>query len=726
MSHLLSSVLPAVLISSFGLLTAQTTITCEASAQPPLVRAEGIAERTGDISLACSGGAPGLQITGNLSLFLNVNITNRVASNGSNQVNDMVLTVDNGSGPQPVNVPGVITGPGAMVFNGLSFTLSATGTATIRVANVRAAANELQAFPSNQIHATLAYNSQTIVSVPVNNFTVAETEPGLFDGFSGTIVCEQHGSPLPANTKSFSSFLASGAVFATTRVTEGFADAFNPKSGFQGLNADTGARILVSYSGFPAGARIFVPSVVAGSDALEPTAGGDFGPAASGGKYAPGAVNSLLLSLVAGADANGAGGAPIYTPGAPGSGTVSFDAMSEVTLVAGAGSAVYEVVDASANTQESAQFPTFLSLQPFSGASVQTSENVSFAPVSTVFTATSADPIPRFVAVVPQADCTILGDCDAPYFPSLSVLEPSLSFTATAASNTQTNYLIVRNNSGGVLNWTATLAYQNGSAWLNVSPTSGQNNGGIRVDAIPGNLGPGTYGATISVDAGPLAGTRVVPITLTITAALPPAVPLPTVASAVNAATFLAGPLTPGSLATITGTNFAPSGVSVTFDGTPAQVLFANATQINLLVPAALASKTSTQMIVSVAGVSGAAETIALAAFSPGIFQNGVLNQDYSLNGASHPAAPGSVIQIFATGLSGAGVISAKIGGQSVAQPYYAGPAPGLPGVQQVDLLVPLDLSGTTASVSVCGGATPAQAVCSPAVAVAIAPPSTN
>lgn len=560
----------------------------------------------------------------------------------------------------------------------------------------------------------------------MNQLTVADAEEGLYVGFSSKIVCSQHGSPLPSNPSSFASFLASGAVFGTTRVTEGFADAFSPKSGFQGLNADTGTRILVSYSGFPAGAQLFVPNVIAGSDALEPTAGGDFGLPAAGGQYAPGAIGSLLLALVQGANASGAGGMPIYTPGAPGSGTVSFDAMSQVTLTNGAGVAVYEVVDASPSTQESAQFPTFLSLAPFSGASVQTSENVSFAPVSTVFTATAADPIPRFVAVTPQPDCTIVGDCNAAYFPRLSVLESSLQYTATAGSNTQTNYLVIQNASGGVLNWNATLTYQNGSGWLNISPTSGENNGGIRVDAIPGTLVPGTYNATLTVDAGPMAGTKAIPITLSISAALPPAVPLPIVTSAVNGATFAAGPLTPGSIATIMGSNFSGTGLSVTFDGTPSQILFSNATQINILVPAALATKTSSQLIVSVNGVASVAESIALAPFAPGIFQNGVLNEDYSLNGPKHPAALGSIIQIFATGLSGSGVISATIGGQSVAQPYYAGPAPGLPGVQQIDLLVPLALGGTTANVSVCGGATSAQLTCSPSAAVALAPPSTN
>ncbi len=45
----------------------------------------------------------------------------------------------------------------------------------------------------------------------------------------------------------------------------------------QNLNADTGTRIIVQYSGFPAGAQLFVPTVVAGSDATQPTAGGDLG-----------------------------------------------------------------------------------------------------------------------------------------------------------------------------------------------------------------------------------------------------------------------------------------------------------------------------------------------------------------------------------------------------------------------------------------------------------------
>ena len=702
---------------------AQSSVTCVVSAGPPVVRMEGITERTGDLVLACSGGGAGARITGNLTLFLNTNITNRVASNTSNTVTDVAFAIDNGSGPQPAAVQGVITGPSILVFNGLSFMLSPSGTATLRIANVRGAASQLgAAFPSNAIAAQLAFNSNTLSIVPTNQFTVAQIERGLFAGYSSKIVCSQQGSPLPTNTASLASFLGSGSVFASTRLTEGFADAFNRRSEFQSLNADSGTRIIVNYGGFPAGARLLIPNVIAGSDAIQPTAGGDFGLAPSGGQYAPGGSGSLLLALVQGASPSGAGGSPVYFPGPVGSPAVSFDAMAEVPLANGSGFAVYEVVDDNPNVQESVQFPTFLGLPAFTGAAVQTTETVSFAPVSTVVTATASDPIPRFVQTTVPDDCTIVGDCGASYFPRLNVPETSLSYSAPAGTGFQVAYVRVQNSSGGVMQWSASVTYQNGSGWLRLDPTSGTNNSTVRVDALPGTLAPGVYNATLTIDAGPVAGTRSLPVSFTITAPPPPTAPPPVVTSVVNAATFGAVPLVPGSLATLQGSKFSGTGLSVTFDGSPAQVLFSNDTQINLLVPTALASKNSAQLIVSVNGISSTGQTIALAPFAPGIFQPGVLNQDYSLNSSSQPARLGSVIQIFATGLSGAGVISANIGGEAVAQPYYAGPAPGLTGVQQVDLIVPLDLSGPSANVTVCGGVTSAQPVCSPPVAVAIAP----
>jgi len=260
----------------------------------------------------------------------------------------------------------------------------------------------------------------------------------------------------------------------------------------------------------------------------------------------------------------------------------------------------------------------------------------------------------------------------------------------------------VNNRSGGVMNWTATINYTNGSGWLILYPNSGTNNGTVRVDAVPGTLAPGTYQAVITINAGPLAGSQTVPLTLTVNP-----VPLPTITSVVNAASFAAGPVSPGSLTSILGSNFLGKVVSVTFDGIPAQVLFSNGSQINVLVPGELAGQGSSQLVVTVDALPSIAKTVALAPFSPAIFSSGILNQNSSGNAAANPAAPGSILQIFATGLSGNGSITVELNGQPV-NTLYAGPAPSLVGVQQVNVMLPPVSSGSSADISVCG-----QGVCS-------------
>ncbi len=75
--------------------------------------------------------------------------------------------------------------------------------------------------------------------------------------FSGELVCTQAGSPTPQNLASFASFLAArldihlhardGRVSPTPSLR-------NPTR--RTLNADTGTRIVVQYSGFPAGAQL--------------------------------------------------------------------------------------------------------------------------------------------------------------------------------------------------------------------------------------------------------------------------------------------------------------------------------------------------------------------------------------------------------------------------------------------------------------------------------------
>ncbi len=647
-------------------------------------------ERVGDIQMSCSGGQPSAIVSGNLTLFANAPVTNRLTGTS---LSGVTLVYDNGAGPQPT-VPAILASSSSIAFNNVSFTLSATGSVTLRLSDLRVNVTG----QSTPLSVFMGFNPGNVLLMPGAQFVVAYPRPVLYTGSSGKLICSVSGSPAPDNAASFSSFLAAGTAFSTTRLTEGFGDAFQPASSYANLGADNGHRFLISYSGFPPGAQLYIPDMVAGSDAQQPTAGGDFGPPASGGTYAPG---SLLLSRVKNATATGAGGS--VTP-APAAGA-AFDSVSEVSLDnAGSGYAVYEVVDANNSIQESVQFPTFLVLPRGSmDAPIETGETVSFATVSTVGTATATDPIPRFLSIAPQADCTIVGDCNAKYNPSLYVDTTPIQYTAQAGAGNQAQYFIVNNRGGGVLEWTVTITYANGIGWLKLYPDSGINNGTVRVDAFPANLAPGIYQATLAINAGPIAGQQSVPITLTV---IP--VPAPAITSVVNAASFAAGPVSPGSLASVLGSGFAGQTISVTFDSTPAQVLFSNSTQINLLVPASLSGESTSLLVVTVDGQASAPETVPLAPFSPAIFAGGVLNQDYSVNSAAHPAAPGSVLQIFATGLSGDGTISVQLGGQTVGAPNYAGPAPGLAGVQQVNVVI--EGSG---DLSVCGGST-----CSPPMKV--------
>jgi hypothetical protein len=166
------------------------------------------------------------------------------------------------------------------------------------------------------------------------------------------------------------------------------------------------------------------------------------------------------------------------------------------------------------------------------------------------------------------------------------------------------------------MSWAAQVTFKNGSGWLELDRTSGINNASIFAWIKPQSLPAGIYEATITIDAGPIAGSKSLPVVLTVSpppslppapAPVQPAPPAVVVTGVTNAANFLLGPLVPGSLATIKGTNLSGNSVSVSFDGTAVKVLFFNSGQINLQVPAALAGKTSAQMVVTVNGVASRA-----------------------------------------------------------------------------------------------------------------------
>src|SRR5664279_120555 len=136
---------------------------CAATAVPEQVRAEGLTERMGDIILQCSGSNPGAVLSGNLSVYLPVSITNRLDSN--NQTHDAVLSVDYGNGFVPTGIAGQINNQ-IIAFNGVGITVPPSGNFNVRISNIRAAAFQLGSVAPHPIQAQLSFSSPA--SIPLD------------------------------------------------------------------------------------------------------------------------------------------------------------------------------------------------------------------------------------------------------------------------------------------------------------------------------------------------------------------------------------------------------------------------------------------------------------------------------------------------------------------------------------------------------------------------------
>jgi uncharacterized protein (TIGR03437 family) len=674
------------------------TGTCQVSTQVVKLRAEGLTEPLGNVLFTCSGANPGAVITGNLSVFLPVSVTNRVDSKGF--TSQAVVSIDTGLGLTPSGIPGSVSGS-IITFNNVQLTAPASGTYRVQVSNILAALNQLGSSQPSAASQPLAVDLAAPFPINLTHVTVGTTTPALYATVAGAgIDCA--GSLLPS-TFSMTNLFAAGTSLASTRLTEGFASAFTVRSTGQ----DSGTRFVVNYTGFPANAQVYIPDFVAGSNAAVPTNGGDLGGSPAAGQYLPGS-GTLLLARVVGADANGAGGLALPAP--TGAAAVTLDSVTQISLTAGAGSVVYEVIDSNPAAVESAQFPTFIGITgPVTPAVAQ--ESLSIGPVSTVTSASSTDPIPRFAATVPGSDCGLVGDCQASYFPRLNVPAGPIQLNAISggAQLGDPGYIPVQNAGGGQLIWTVAVNYVNGSGWIRLEqPAVLAGNGSVRVFvAANQNLAPGTYNANIVIDAGQ-AGSDRIPVSLNVQApplpppSTPPPAPTVTISKIVNAATFLPSPLVSGSVATLQGSGFSGKLVSVTVAGQTAAILFSSDTQINFQVPPGLGSSNSANVIVTVDGVSSAAVAAMLAPAYPVIFAHGIRNQDWSENTSSSPAGANSILQIFGTGIPAGATVTAQIGSQLNLIPQYAAPAPNVPGVQQVNVEVPTGLGSGISNLILC------------------------
>jgi uncharacterized protein (TIGR03437 family) len=162
-------------------------------------------------------------------------------------------------------------------------------------------------------------------------------------------------------------------------------------------------------------------------------------------------------------------------------------------------------------------------------------------------------------------------------------------------------------------------------------------------------------------------------------------VPAFTAASVVNAATFAGGPVAPGEIISIFGTNLTSS---VTFDGTPATPVFASPTQVNVTVPYSVAGPTS------ILQMGGTSLQLQVAQSAPGIF--------------AAASAGDNIVVLYATGCGAVTTddlprcalpVSVTVNNEP-AQVLYAGVAPGLvQGANQINIQLPDDI--TTGQVTI-------------------------
>jgi uncharacterized protein (TIGR03437 family) len=203
----------------------------------------------------------------------------------------------------------------------------------------------------------------------------------------------------------------------------------------------------------------------------------------------------------------------------------------------------------------------------------------------------------------------------------------------------------------------------------------------------PADVVAGLSGAIWIADSG---NNRIRALTPTLVAGLAASV------TVVHAATLRPGPIAPGEIVTIFGSNFQPGGTQLLFDGIAANIFYSDSGQINALAPSDLPPNSTIQMSIQVKGAKVADLPCAVVSATPGLFttangtgQAAANNQDGSLNSAANPAARDSIVVLYATGEGGdVSAVSLKIGGFP-AELLYAGPAPGFAGLMQVNARVP-------------------------------------
>jgi uncharacterized protein (TIGR03437 family) len=185
------------------------------------------------------------------------------------------------------------------------------------------------------------------------------------------------------------------------------------------------------------------------------------------------------------------------------------------------------------------------------------------------------------------------------------------------------------------------------------------------------------------------------------------------IAAVTNAASNLAGPVSPGELVTIYGSGMDVV-KNVSFNGLAAPVLYSTTNQVGAVVPYGITGS-SAQVTIGTPFFISAPVSVTIAPVAPGIFtadasgrgQALAVNQDGSRNSTARPTTAGEVLTLYVTGegqTTPNGVdgliatapapvpvapVSVTIGG-APAQVQYAGGVPGqIAGMMQVNIVMP-------------------------------------
>jgi hypothetical protein len=269
--------------------------------------------------------------------------------------------------------------------------ISVTGSATIAINNPQ----QIVGFVVPGLRFSAGNIGPTQQCVSLNSFLIGGTgDEGDLTSFSGTFT-EGFASAFKnrniATTPAAPAVTAPQDVPGTSYNTE--TGLYNPAIGGQitrGANlaglADTGTRLLFRVANIPNGVRLFAPSRAVGTPG--------------------GTASGLIVHLVASADANGNGGTVS---------TASDGGFIEIPLTGGIGGITYEVVQNNPNVTESVSIPfafAYISNTASNLPALGTGTgNGVLAPISTVTTASTTAPLPRFVDSPTNPDIITINAC---------------------------------------------------------------------------------------------------------------------------------------------------------------------------------------------------------------------------------------------------------------------------------------------------------------------------